>query len=48
MLVVSGCSKNLNNLFYKTPMDAPGWIKKDNIEKLVIVALVSNNWAQEL
>ena len=29
-------------------MDASGWIKKDNIEKLVIIALVSNNRAQEL
>ena len=28
MLVMDGCSKNLNNLFYKPPMDASGWMKK--------------------
>ena len=38
MLVMDGYSKNSNNLFYKAPMDASGWMKKDNIEKLVIIA----------
>ena len=37
MLVMDGCFKNSNNLFYETPMDASGWMKKDNIEKLTIV-----------
>ena len=34
MLVMDGCSKNSNNLFNKTSMDASGWMKKGNIEKL--------------
>ena len=40
MLAMDRCSKNSNNLFYKTPMDASGYIKKKiyNIENLVIVA----------
>ena len=40
---------------FKTPMDASGWMKTDNIEKLVIVVdtsakviLVPNNLAQKL
>ena len=37
MLVMDGCFQNSNNLFYETPMDASGWMKKDNIEKLTIV-----------
>ena len=37
MLVMDGCFKNSNNFFYETPMDASGWMKKDNIEKLTIV-----------
>ena len=28
----------LNKFFFKTPMDASGWMKKDNIEKSLIVA----------
>ena len=36
MLVMDGCSKNSNNLFNKTSMDASGWMNKR--EKLVIVA----------
>ena len=24
-----GCAKNSKKLFYKTPMNASGWIKKD-------------------
>ena len=28
MLVMDGCSKNSNDIFYKTPMDALGWMKK--------------------
>ena len=40
MLAMDRCSKNSNSLFYKTPMDASGQIKKKiyNIENLVIVA----------
>ena len=38
MLVMDGWSKNSNKIFYKTPMDPFEWRKKDNIEKLVIVA----------
>ena len=30
------CSKNSNNLFYKTPLKATEWIKKDDIGKLVL------------
>ena len=33
MLVIDGFSKNSNNLFYKTPMSASGWMKKNNIEQ---------------
>ena len=29
MLVKDGCAKNSKKLFYKTPMNASGWIKKD-------------------
>ena len=36
MLVMDGCFKNSNNLFYETTMDASGWMKKYNIEKLAI------------
>ena len=35
---MDACSKNSNNLFYKTPMDASRWIKQDDIEKLVVEA----------
>ena len=28
ILVIGGCSKNSNNLFYKTSMDTSGWMKK--------------------
>ena len=38
MIVMGGCSKNSNNLFHKAPMDASGWMKKDNKAKLVIEA----------
>ena len=28
ILVIGGCSKNSNNLFYKTSMDTSGWMKE--------------------
>ena len=28
MLVMDGCSKNSNNIFYKTPKDDSGWMKR--------------------
>ena len=31
---MDGCFKNSNKIFYKTPMDASGWMKKYNMEKL--------------
>ena len=50
MLVMDGCSKNSTNLFYKTPMDASGWMKKDNIEisNCSKVIPVPKNLAKEL
>ena len=31
MLVMGGCSNNSNKLFYETPIDASGWMKKNII-----------------
>ena len=31
MLLRDGCSKTSNDLLYKTPMDASGWIKKEEL-----------------
>ena len=44
MIVMDGCSKNSNNFFHKTPMNTSGWMKKDNKEKVVIVA--KSYWCQ--
>ena len=33
-----GALKLQTTFFYKRPMDASGWMKKDEVEKLVIVA----------
>ena len=53
MIAMDGCSNsNSSNLLYKTPIYVSGWMKKYNIEKLVIVAkwhwCQIINWAQEL